>query len=91
VICSRCCPARTASRSSSPRLAEWASQPSRPIPAEAATTIRDAFGDDLNAVAAIDLLHSVESRENSPAGAKLETFLFVDRVLGLELPREIGH
>ena len=71
--------------------AGWASQPSRPVPAEAATTIRGAFDDDLNTVAAIDLLHSVESRQDIPAGAKLETFLFVDRVLGLELPREIGH
>jgi len=26
-----------------------------------------------------------------PAGAKFETFVFVDRVLGLELPREIGR
>ena len=73
------------------RVAEWASQPSRPVPAEAAATIRDAFDDDLNTVAALDLLHSVESRPDIPAGAKFETFLFVDRVLGLELPREIGH
>jgi hypothetical protein len=73
------------------RVAEWASQPSRPVPAEAATIIRDAFDDDLNTVAALDLLRSVESRPDIPAGAKLETFPFVDRVLGLELPREIGH
>jgi cysteinyl-tRNA synthetase len=73
------------------RVAEWASQPSRPVPAEAAATIRDAFDDDLNTVAALDLLYSVESRPDIPAGAKFETFLFVDRVLGLELPRKIGH
>jgi len=73
------------------RVAEWASQPSRPIPADAAAAIRDAFDDDLNTVAALDLLHSVEARQNIPPGAKFETFLFVDRVLGLEFPREIGH
>jgi hypothetical protein len=73
------------------KVAEWASKPSRPIPAEAATTIRDAFDDDLNTVAVLDLLHSLESRPDIPAGAKFETFLFVDRVLSLELPREIGH
>jgi hypothetical protein len=73
------------------RVAEWASQPSRPVPADAATTIRDAFEDDLNTAAAVDLLRSTESRQDIPAGAKFETFLFVDRVLGLELPREIGH
>jgi hypothetical protein len=46
---------------------------------------------DLNTVAAVDLLRSVESRQDIPAGAKFETFLFVDRALGLELPREISH
>ncbi len=73
------------------RVAEWASQPSRPVPAEAAATTRDAFDDDLNTVAALDLLHRVETRPDIPAGTRFETFLFVDRVLGLELPREIGH
>jgi hypothetical protein len=33
----------------------------------------------------------MESGQDVPAGAKFETFLFVDRVLGLELAREIGH
>jgi hypothetical protein len=73
------------------RVAEWASEPSRPIPADAASVIRDAFDVDLDTVAALNLLRSVESRQDVPAGAKFETFLFVDRVLGLELPREIGR
>jgi hypothetical protein len=73
------------------RVAEWAGEPSRPVPAEAASVIRGAFDDDLDTVAALDLLRSVESRQDVPAGAKFETFLFVDRVLGLELPREIGR
>ena len=41
--------------------------------------------------AALDLLRSMESRQDVPAGAKFETFVFVDRVLGLELGREIGR
>ncbi len=73
------------------RVAEWASQPSRPVPEQAVSVIRDAFDDDLDTVAAVDLLRSMESRQDVPPGAKFETFLFVDRVLGLELPREIGH
>ena len=72
-------------------VAEWASQPSRPIPPETAGRIRDAFDEDLNTVAALDLLHDVESGHDMPAGAKFETFVFVDRVLGLELAREIGR
>ena len=67
------------------RVAEWAGQPSRPVPADAATAIRGAFDEDLN-TAALDLLRSTESRRDIPAGTKFETFLFVDRVLGLELP-----
>jgi len=73
------------------QVAEWAGQPSRPIPAAAAGKIRDAFDDDLGTVAALDVLRSMESGQDVPAGAKFETFLFVDRVLGLELAREIGH
>ena len=73
------------------RVAEWAGEPSRPIPAEAASVIRSAFDDDLDTVAALDLLRSVESRQDVLAGAKFEMFLFVDRVVGLELPCEIGH
>jgi len=73
------------------RVAEWAAEPSGPIPAEAASVIRDAFDDDLDTVAALDLLRSTESRQDIPAGAKFETFLFIDRVMGLELPRDIGR
>lgn len=72
------------------RVAGWASEPSRPVPAQAASMIGHAFDDDLDTVAALDLLRNLESRQDIPAGAKFETFLFVDRVLGLELPREIG-
>jgi hypothetical protein len=72
-------------------MAEWAGHPSRPIPAEAAAKIRDAFDEDLNTVAAVSLLRGMEASPQVPAGAKFETFAFVDRVLGLELAREIGR
>ena len=73
------------------KVAEWADVPSKPIPAEAARKIRNAFDDDLNTDAALDVLRSMESGQDVPSGAKFETFLFVDRVLGLELAREIGQ
>jgi hypothetical protein len=73
------------------RVAEWAGQPSRPIPPETTRKIRSAFDEDLNTVKAVAVLHDVESGDDIPAGAKFETFAFVDRVLGLELAREIGH
>jgi hypothetical protein len=72
------------------RVAEWAREPSRPIPAETAQKLGIAFDDDMNTVAALAVLDSVESDHGMPAGAKFETYAFADRVLGLELVREIG-
>jgi hypothetical protein len=73
------------------KVAEWADQPSRPIPADIAAKLAVAFDDDLNTVAVLEILRSVESDHGTPAGAKFETFAFADRVLGLELVREIGQ
>ena len=42
-------------------------------------------------LAALDVLVNLESDGEAPAGAKFETFAFADRVLGLELVREIGR
>jgi hypothetical protein len=73
------------------KVAEWAREPSKPIPAETARMIAAAFDDDLNTAAVLAFLRSVESDDNVPAGAKFETFAYADRVLGLELVRDIGH
>jgi len=72
------------------RVAQWAESPSRPIPGHLAEAARAAFG-DLDIPSAIALLHALAHDESVPAGAKFETFLYVDRVLGLDLPREIGR
>ena len=72
-------------------VAKWAAEPSRPIPAETARRLSLAFDNDLNTVAALDILLGVESDPEAPAGGKFETFAFADRVLGLELVREIGR
>ncbi len=73
------------------RVAEWADGPSRPIPPETAREIGIAFDDDLNTVAALAVLHKVETGPGMHTGAKFETFAFADRILGLELVREIGR
>jgi len=72
-------------------VARWAAEPSRPIPAETAHRISVAFDNDLDTVAALDVLVNLEADREAPAGAKFETFAFADRVLGLELVREIGR
>jgi hypothetical protein len=72
-------------------VAKWATEPSRPIPAETAHRISVAFDNDLDTPAALDVLVNLELDGEAPAGAKFETFAFADRVLGLELVREIGR
>jgi hypothetical protein len=73
------------------QVAEWANEPSKPIPAEIAQKIGVAFNDDLDTTAALAVLHRVESDDGLSPGAKFETFAFADRVLALELVREIGR
>jgi hypothetical protein len=72
------------------QVAEWAELPSRPMAADTAAAVRSAF-DDLDTVHALALLRDLSLDANTPAGAKFETFLYADRILGLDLPSEIGH
>jgi hypothetical protein len=72
------------------RVAQWAESPSRPVPAQIAETVQSAFG-DLNTVSALALLRGLEADPDVPTGAKFETFLYADRILGLDLPRDIGR
>ncbi|MBT2445617.1 hypothetical protein J7F03_00645 [Streptomyces sp. ISL-43] len=73
------------------QVADWAQEPSRPIPADVLRLAHAALADDLGVPAVLDLLVSVARRADVPAGAKFETFAFLDRVLGLDLAREVGH
>jgi hypothetical protein len=72
------------------QVAEWAELPSRPMAADTAAAVRSAF-DDLDTVHALALLRDLSRDANAPAGAKFETFLYADRILGLDLPSEIGQ
>jgi hypothetical protein len=71
-------------------VAQWAESPSRPVPAQIAESFRTAFG-DLDTVSVLALLRSLEADPDVPVGAKFETFLYADRILGLDLPRDIGR
>ena len=72
------------------QVAGWAESPSRPVPARIAQALRAAFG-DLDTAAALALLRDLAPDADVPAGAKFETFVYADRVLGLDLPRDIGR
>jgi hypothetical protein len=72
------------------RVARWAESPSKSIPAHLAEVVQAAFG-DLDTPSTVALLHGLAHDDSVPAGAKFETFVYADRVLGLDLPSEIGR
>jgi hypothetical protein len=72
------------------QVAQWAESPSRPIPTPVAEAARAAFS-DLDTAAALALLRGLPPDARVPAGAKFETFVYADRILGLDLAREVGR
>ncbi|MEV7345976.1 hypothetical protein [Streptomyces sp. NPDC093544] len=71
-------------------VATWATRPSKPVPEAVRQELRAAWEDDLDVPAVLDVLRRVESAEDMPDGARFETYAFADRLLGLELTRDIG-
>ncbi|MEH0627854.1 hypothetical protein [Streptomyces stelliscabiei] len=71
-------------------VAAWATQPSKPVPEPVRQALRDAWEDDLDVRAMLDVLRGVEGARDIPDGARFETYAYADRLLGLELTREIG-
>jgi len=72
------------------RVARWAESPSRPVPPAVAEAARAAFS-DLDTVAVLTMLHGLPPDGSMPAGAKFETFVYADRILGLDLARDVGR
>ena len=71
-------------------VATWATRPSRPVPEAVRQDLRAAWENDLDVPAVLDVLRRVESTEDMPDGARFETYAYADRLLGLELTRDIG-
>jgi hypothetical protein len=72
------------------QVARWAESPSRPIPTSITEAAGSAFG-RLDTVSVLALLSGLLPDASVPAGAKFETFVYADRILGLDLAREIGR
>jgi hypothetical protein len=72
------------------RVAGWAEQPSRPMCAEYVQHVYAAYDDDLDTPAALRELHALENDESIPPGSRFEAFVHLDRLLGLDLARDIG-
>jgi hypothetical protein len=71
-------------------VAGWATRPSKPVPEDVRQALRTAWEDDLDVPAVLTVLRAVERADDVPDGARFETFAYADRLLGLELTREIG-
>ncbi|MGW1716490.1 hypothetical protein [Streptomyces sp. NPDC002156] len=71
-------------------VAVWAGQPSRPVPDAVRRDLRAAWEDDLDVPAVLDVLRRVETLDGLRDGARFETYAYADRILGLELTRDIG-
>jgi len=72
-------------------VADWSGSVSRPMHEETARRVRSAFHDNLDTPAALDALTRLAALDAVPDGARFEAFLDADRVLALELPRDIGR
>jgi hypothetical protein len=71
-------------------VATWARRPSKPIPDQMRSDLRDAWEDDLDVPAVLEVLRRVEHADDVPEGARFETYAYADRLLGLDLTRDIG-
>lgn len=72
-------------------VAEWARRPSRPVPDAVRGRLRAAWEDDLDLPEVLRVLRSVEAAgPELPDGARFESYAYADRLLGLELTRDLG-
>jgi cysteinyl-tRNA synthetase len=71
-------------------VADWARLPSRPVPDEVRARLRAAWEDDLDVPGVLQILRDVESDPELPDGARFETYAHADRILGLDLVRDLG-
>ncbi|WP_328368769.1 hypothetical protein OG800_42345 [Streptomyces sp. NBC_00445] len=71
-------------------VAAWAHRPSRPVPDEVRGRLRTAWEDDLDVPEVLATLRWAETEPGLPDGARFETYAYADRLLGLDLTRDLG-
>jgi hypothetical protein len=72
-------------------VARWARSPSGAMSRPHADAITAAFADGLDTPAALRELASLAGDASVPDGVKFETFAAADRLLGLDLARDVGR
>jgi hypothetical protein len=73
------------------RVAGWATSPSQPMSADHLRDALAAFDHDLDTPAVLATLHALNADDETTPGAKFETVAYLDRLLGLDLAREVGR
>ncbi|MGI8681845.1 MAG: cysteine--tRNA ligase [Mycobacteriales bacterium] len=73
------------------RVAEWAEFPSKPMCAGYVPEVYDAFDNDLDTPAALQVLRRIERDEEIPAGSKFEMFAHLDALFSLDVVRDVGR
>jgi len=73
------------------RVAEWAESPSQAMDAAAHDAVLEAFDDDLDTPRALQVLRRLDKDTDVVPGAKFELFAWADRLLGLDLARQVGQ
>ncbi|MEW2352591.1 hypothetical protein [Spirillospora sp. NPDC029432] len=72
-------------------VAEWATQPGRPMDRAYAAEAEAALWDDLDSPTALAVLDELTADPTVEPGAKLETVIHLDLILGLDLVAGIGR
>jgi hypothetical protein len=72
-------------------VAEWAEATSAPMPAPYVNQIVAALEDDLDVAGALTILRRLAADDEVSPGARFETFAHLDRLLGLDLARDVGR
>lgn len=73
------------------QVAKWAESPSGAMSRPHADAIMAAFDDELDTHVALRVLANLEGDDGVADGVKFETFAAADRLLGLDLTRDIGR
>ena len=71
-------------------VAQWATSPSAPMPQDVVDALLVALNEDLDTPTVLLTLRRIEKRDDLAPGAKFELFAWIDRVLALDLTRDIG-
>ena len=73
------------------KVATWATVPSAAIPESWRSDFLKAVDDDLDTPRALQVLRRVEREGDASDGARFEFFAWADRLLGLDLVRDVGR